>query len=213
VTKGLEGRRLYLCTPDRPDLEAFVSECLRGGVDVVQLRDKQLEARALLDRGALLQRVCAAHDVPFLMNDRPDLALALGCDGVHVGQDDVPVSLAREILGRDAIIGLSTHSEADLADALGQDADYLSAGPVVQTPTKPGRPGTGIAYVQEAVQRSTLPVYVTGGVNPDSVGALTAVGVTHFVAVRWLTDAKDPRTAALELRRAIEVAIEGAERP
>ena len=116
--------------------------------------------------------VCHEHGVPFVVNDRPDPALEVGADGVHVGQDDAPVSLARRILGPAAIVGLSTHGEADLAAAAGEDVSYISAGPVEATPTKPGRKGTGTAYVSLASARSSVPVFVTGGVsageNPSS---------------------------------------------
>ncbi|HVX20171.1 MAG TPA: thiamine phosphate synthase [Acidimicrobiales bacterium] len=207
VAGRLAGHRLYLCTPDRPDLERFVDACLTGGVDVVQLRDKHLDARPLLDRARLLRRVCADHDAPFVLNDRPDLALEAGADGVHVGQDDAPPSLARRILGPTAIVGLSTHSPADLKGALDEPVDYLSAGPVVATPTKPGRPGTGIDYAAEATARSPRPVFVTGGVTPDTVPGLAAAGIRHFVVVRWLTDADDPEAAARALRQAIDRAL------
>ena len=109
----LAGRRLYLCTADRPDLPAFLTACLRGGVDVVQLRDKELDARPLLARAAVALDVCRDFGVPFILNDRPDLALACGADGVHVGQDDTPPEVARRVLGPDAIIGLSTHAPAE----------------------------------------------------------------------------------------------------
>ena len=140
----LSTRRLYLCTPDRPDLAAFIGDCIAGGVDVVQLRDKDLEAGPLLARAAVAAAVCREHGVPFVLNDRPDLALEVGADGVHVGQDDAPVALARRIMGPDAIIGLSTHGPADLEGAAAEDVTYISAGPVEATPTKPGRPGTGL---------------------------------------------------------------------
>ena len=104
-TQGLADRHLYLCTADRPDLAAFLASCIAGGVDVVQLRDKHLEARALVERGRLAARVCADHSVPFILNDRPDLALEVEADGVHVGQDDAPPALARRILGPTAIVG------------------------------------------------------------------------------------------------------------
>ncbi|MDQ3145456.1 MAG: thiamine phosphate synthase, partial [Actinomycetota bacterium] len=103
-------RRLYLCTPDRPDLEHFLAACIRGGVDLVQLRDKALEARPLLTRARLALRVCRGLGVPFILNDRPDLALEVGADGVHVGQDDAPPALVRRIVGDGAIVGLSTHA-------------------------------------------------------------------------------------------------------
>ena len=209
MTAGLDlsGRRLYLCTPDRPDLAAFLEACIDGGVDVVQLRDKDLEARPLLARARLAAAVCRDHGVPFVLNDRPDLALEAGAAGVHVGQDDAPVSLARRILGPDAIVGLSTHSEADLAAAMTEDVTYLSAGPVEATPTKPGRAGTGLGYVRLASARATVPVFVTGGVRPRTIPALAAVGVRRFVVVRYLTQARDARHAARELRQAIDRAL------
>ena len=200
----LSGRRLYLCTPDRPDLAAFLTACIAGGVDVVQLRDKDLEARPLMARALVAAAVCREHGVPFVLNDRPDLALEVGADGVHVGQDDAPVSLARRILGPEAIIGLSTHSEADLAGAVTEDVAYISAGPVEVTPTKPGRPGTGTGYVSLASERSSVPVFVTGGVTPERIPVLASAGVRHFVVVRYLTQASDPRHAARALRDAID---------
>jgi thiamine-phosphate pyrophosphorylase len=203
----LSERHLYLCTPDRPDLAAFLGECIAGGVDVVQLRDKELEPKPLLARARLAAAVCRDHGVPFVLNDRPDLALEVGADGVHVGQDDAPVSLARRILGPDAIVGLSTHGTADLEGAVGQDVTYISAGPVEATPTKPGRAGTGLGYVTQASARSTVPVFVTGGVTPEKIPALTGGGVRHFVVVRYLTQAPDARHAALVLRAAIDRAL------
>jgi thiamine-phosphate pyrophosphorylase len=212
VERGpLARRRLYLCTPDRPDLVPFVASCVAGGVDVVQLREKHLDARALLRRAVLLRSVCSDLDVPFILNDRPDLALEAGADGVHVGQDDAPPSLARRILGPFAIVGLSTHAPDELERSELEPVDYLSAGPVVETPTKPGRPGTGTEYAALAVARASglrRPVFVTGGVTPTSVPGLAAAGVRHFVAVRWLTTAADPQVAARKLRQAIDDALE-----
>jgi thiamine-phosphate pyrophosphorylase len=197
-------RRLYLCTPDRHDLERFVAACIEGGVDIVQLRDKELEARDVLARARLALRVCRGLGVPFILNDRPDLALECGADGVHVGQDDVPPAVARTILGPDAIIGLSTHSAADLAAAKGEPANYLSAGPVEPTPTKPGRPGTGLDYIRLAAGSEQRPWFVTGGVTPAAVPRLAAAGARRFVVVRWLTEAEDPQAAARELRAAVD---------
>ena len=117
----------------------------------------------------MVQRVCAAHQVPFILNDRPDLAAAMGADGVHVGQEDMAPDQARRLLGPDAVIGLSTHGVDDLARAVGAPVDYLSAGPVTPTPTKPGRAGTGLAYVGQAVRSAPCPVWVTGGVDPHTV--------------------------------------------
>ncbi len=212
----LARRRLYLCTPDRPDLDVFLGRCIAGGVDVVQLREKHLDDAELVRRAAVAQRVCTAEGVPFVLNDRPDLAAEMGADGVHVGQDDQSAASARATVGTAAIVGLSTHTPAELAVAVGEapgstpaPVDYLSAGPVVPTPTKPGRPGTGTGYVSEAAARSPWPVWITGGVDPSGVGGLVDAGARHFVVVRWLVGADDPERAARQLRSAIDGALAG----
>ena len=205
--------RLYLCTPDRPDLLAFVSACIDGGVDLVQLRDKTLEAKPLLKRATALAALCAERAVPVIVNDRPDLALEVGADGVHIGQDDAPVGLARRLLGDTAIVGLSTHGPADLDGARTQAVSYLSAGPVEATPTKPGRPGTGLGYLTLAAAGATVPVFVTGGVTPERVPELAQAGARHFVVVRYLTESADPAGAARRLRQAIDAACGDAVTP
>lgn len=210
----LADRRLYLCTPDRADLGEFLTACITGGVDVVQLREKQLDARPLLARAMLAREVCLELGVPFILNDRPDLALASEAAGVHVGQDDAPPRIARRILGRHAIVGLSTHAPAEwdaattgpVADA---DVDYLSAGPVSPTPTKPGRPGTGLAYLEYVAASEdggpkSLPWFVTGGVTPETVPDMAAAGARRFVVVRYLTESEDPERSAGQLREVID---------
>jgi len=214
TSDALGSRRLYLCTPDRPDLEHFVEQCILGGVDVVQLRDKTLEARQLLARSVAVRDVCASLGVPFILNDRPDLALECGADGVHVGQDDAPPSLCRRILGSARIIGLSTHSTEELGAALSEPIDYFSVGPVVETPTKPGRKGTGLDYVRATADsvradgcadaNHLLPWFVTGGVTPEAIPDLWNAGARRFVVVRYLTESDDPARRARELRLAIE---------
>jgi thiamine-phosphate pyrophosphorylase len=204
VTPPLADRRLYLCTADRPDLARFLTACIRGGVDVVQLRDKVLDARPLLARARLAAAVCADHGVPFVLNDRPDLALECGADGVHVGQEDAPPALARRILGPDALVGFSTHAPCELDAAAGESADYVSVGPVSPTPTKPGRPGTGLEYLRYAAATATRPWFVTGGVTPDTVPAMLDAGARRFVVVRWLTESADPESAARALREVID---------
>jgi thiamine-phosphate pyrophosphorylase len=203
----LDERRLYLCTSDRPDLVEFVEACVAGGVDIVQLREKHLADRHLIDRAAAAADVCRRLGVPFVLNDRPDLAAAVGADGVHVGQEDTPAGEARRLVGDGLLVGLSTHGVAELEAVDWPAIDYVSAGPVVPTPTKPGRPGTGVGYAASAVRRSPVPVWVTGGVEPEGVPALVAAGIRHFVAVRWLTGAADPRAAASALRGAIDDAL------
>ena len=203
-------RRLYLCTADRPDLADFVRACIDGGVDLVQLRDKVLDARPILERAAVVQAVCRAAGVPFVLNDRPDLALELGADGVHVGQDDAPPTLARRILGETAIVGYSTHAPAEL-DAVvdaGEPVDYVSAGPVNETPTKPGRPGTGLDYLRYATSAigDRLPFFVTGGVTPDTLPGMLDAGARRFVVVRYLSESDDPAASAARLRTIIDAA-------
>lgn len=175
---------------------------------MVQLRDKQLEARRLLELARPLAALCRERGVPFIVNDRPDLALEVEADGVHVGQDDAPPSLARRILGDGAIVGLSTHAPNELASALDEPVDYISAGPVSPTPTKPGRQGTGLGYLTEAALacagHDDLPFFVTGGVTPETVPAMVAAGARRFVVVRYLTEAADPAAAAQRLCEAID---------
>jgi thiamine-phosphate pyrophosphorylase len=207
---GLEGRHLYLCTPDRPDLEQFLAACIRGGVDVVQLREKSLDARPLLERARLALRVCRGLGVPFVLNDRPDLALEAGADGVHVGQLDAPPSLARRILGPDAIVGHSTRGGDQLAAAAGEPVDYVSVGPILPTATHPTREAIGLDALRAAVDATTLPFFVTGNVRPDTVGPMIDAGARQFVAVRWLTESDDPERAARTLRDAIDKGIDAA---
>lgn len=188
-----------------------MADAIAGGVDVVQLRDKALDAKSLVARARLAATVCRDGGVPLVLNDRPDLALEAGADGVHVGQDDVSPAVARAILGDGAIVGLSTHARPEVAAAADEPVDYVSAGPVVPTPTKPGRSGTGLGYVTEAVRVSgDRPVFVTGGVDPDTVAAMAAAGARHFVVVRFLTGSADVRADARRLRQAIDRAVDAA---
>jgi thiamine-phosphate pyrophosphorylase len=201
---ALQRARLYLCTPDRADLAVFVTAVCEAGVDIVQLRDKQLADRALLERAAMAREAAHAAGALFVLNDRPDLAAACDADGVHVGQDDVPATVARKIVGPDALVGLSTHAPEELAASAAEPVDYISAGPVEPTPTKPGRPGTGLDYIRLAAERSPHPFFVTGGVSPDTLPAIATAGATRFVVVRALTEAPDPAAVAKELRRLID---------
>ena len=203
-------RRLYLCIGLRPNLEEIVRAAVAGGVDVVQLREKQAEAIPIMRAAEGLKEICAQAGVPFFVNDRVDLAYAVGADGVHLGQGDIPPTIAREILGDEILVGRSTHAPEELEAALSEPVDYLSAGPVEATPTKPGRQGTGLDYLRFASQRSTLPVFVTGGVAPERIAPLVAAGAGHFVVVRYIADAPDPHAAARALRQAIDQELPGA---
>ncbi len=201
----LAAARLYLCTPDRPDLAGFIARVVEAGVDIVQLREKSLTRdRTLLRRAELAREAAQSAGALFVLNDRPDLALACGADGVHVGQDDVPATVARAILGPDAIVGLSTHTPAELEATAAEPVDYVSAGPVVETPTKPGRAGTGLDYLRLAAATSPWPFFVTGGVTPETLPGLLGAGATRFVVVRALTEADDPAAMVKRLRAVLD---------
>jgi len=191
----LAAARLYLCTPDRPDLAEFVGAVCHEGVDVVQLRDKAAEEETLVARAGVAMDAAHAAGALFIVNDRPDLAVRVGADGVHVGQDDATPLACRKLLGDQAIVGLSTHAPAELDAALLEPVDYVSVGPVTSTPTKPGRPGTGLGYVEYASRRCSIPFFVTGGVGPDTLADIAAAGARRFVVVRALTEAADVPTA------------------
>ena len=194
--------RLYLCTPDRPDLEAFLEAVLAGGVDVVQLREKGLEAARELDLLATVGEVCARHGALWSVNDRADVALASGADVLHLGQDDLPVRWARQVLGPDVVIGRSTHSAAQAeAAAVEEGVDYFCVGPTWETPTKPGRAAAGLALVEHAAGLGTdRPWFAIGGIGLDNVAQVVAAGATRVVVVRALTEAADPFAAAQALR-------------
>lgn len=203
----LSTRHLYLCVPHREDVATFLPAVLRGGVDVVQLREKERSDETIRATGRVMAAICQDHGVPFIINDSPELALDVAADGVHVGQDDVSVEHCREVLGDDLIVGLSTHSVAEFDEALAQQATYFSAGPIVMTPTKMGRPGTGVDYAVGCQVRSDRPVFVTGGVNEENVADLVAHGLRRFVVVRAICEARDPELAASRLRTALDLAL------
>ena len=203
----LDRRHLYLCVGHRDDLASFLPAVLRGGVDVVQLREKDLDDQIRISDATLMVPICRDFGVPFIMNDSPELAREVGADGVHVGQEDVSVSHCRELLGPEAIVGLSTHSSIEFDEALNQSATYFSAGPIIATPTKPGRAGTGVHYAVTSQARSDRPVFVTGGVNVENVAGLVVAGLRHFVVVRALTESNDPEQAARRIRDELDAAL------
>lgn len=175
-----------------------------AGVDVVQLRDKAADDQTIATRGAMAAEAARDHGALFIVNDRPDLALAMGADGVHVGQEDAPPRECRALLGDGAVIGLSTHSAPELDESGGEPVDYVSVGPVAPTPTKPGRPGTGLGLVEHAAARCAMPFFVTGGVAPDTLLSMATAGARRFVVVRALTEAADPAAVARRLRALID---------
>ena len=200
-------RRLYLCVGLREDLTELVGAAIDGGVDVIQLREKSAEAIPIIRAAESIAPICQANAVPFFVNDRVDIAFAVGAAGVHLGQTDVTPATARALVGDSLMIGRSTHAKGELDNAILEDIDYVSAGPIEATPTKPGRAGTGLDYLAYACSTSQLPVFVTGGVAPEKIGALAAAGATHFVVVRYILESSDPFTAARKLRRAIDAEL------
>jgi thiamine-phosphate pyrophosphorylase len=191
--------RLYLVSPARP--RAWIAAAVRGGVDLVQLRDKALDDDGLVEASAAFR----GHDALFILNDRPDLVEACGADGVHVGQDDDTPAAARAAVGPDRIVGRSTHApdQAQAADA-DPDVDYLAVGPVHATPTKPGRPAAGLHYVAHAATSVGKPWFAIGGLDAGNVHEVLERGATRIVVVRAITQADDPQAAARELRSALE---------
>jgi thiamine-phosphate pyrophosphorylase len=205
--------RLYFVTDVRPNLDELLAAALAGGVDMVQLRDKSASDDELVRAAAVFRRLCDEHGALFWLNDRPDLVAACGADGVHVGQDDMPVAEARRVAGGDVLVGLSTHSPEQLDAALASDeADQLSVGPVWETPTKEGRPAAGLDYVRHAAQvAADRPWFAIGGIDLGNVREVIEAGASRVVVVRAIRDAADPGAAAAALRAALEEAEVGAE--
>jgi thiamine-phosphate pyrophosphorylase len=182
-----------------------VRAALAGGADIVQLREKDAGDDAVLSAAEEFRRAAADHGALFIVNDRPDLAVAAGADGVHLGQDDAPPAQARAVVGEDAIVGLSTHSPDQADGARGSGADYFCVGPVHATPTKAGRPAVGLEPVRHAAATARLPWFAIGGLHPANVGDVVAAGARRIVVVRAITEAPDPEAAARALRAALDV--------
>jgi len=219
VHERLAAARLYLCTDarrERGDLAQFVDAALAGGVDIVQLRDKgsagerqfgQLEARDELAACEILADAARRHGALFAVNDRADIARATGADVLHLGQGDLPLGVAREIVGPDTLIGLSTHDRDQVAAAGDSDADYFCVGPCWPTPTKPGRHAPGLQLVREAAELGgDKPWFAIGGIDARRLPEVLDAGARRIVVVRAITAAEDPRAAAEQLRSALAAA-------
>lgn len=206
----LQTARLYLIASDRPGgrpLADVLGPALEGGVDLFQLRAKAAPDEAVLAAAAVARDLCAAAGALFFVNDRPDLAAAVDADGVHVGQDDMPVAHAREIVGAGRLVGLSTHTPADIDAA---DADLIGVGPVHATPTKAGRPAVGLELVRYAAAHARMPWFAIGGIDEGNVAAVLGAGATRVSVVRAIAEAADPRGAAHRLRETLETRREPA---
>ena len=198
----LADARLYLCTPSRPDLPDFLDAVLAGGVDVVQLREKNLEARQEIALCQVVAEAAARHGALWSVNDRADVASVARPDVLHLGQDDLPVAAARRILGPDVLVGRSCHDEQQVRDAaLQTGVDYFCVGPTWPTPTKPGRPAPGLPLTELAAGLDTdRPWFAIGGIDEGNLDQVLAAGARRVVVVRALTEAADPGAAAAALK-------------
>jgi thiamine-phosphate pyrophosphorylase len=207
----LERARLYFVCDGRPlgrDPTPLLEAAIRGGAGIIQLREKApRSAEELVALADPFRRAASAHDALFILNDHPELVTACGADGVHVGQMDMPVDEARAHAGPDALVGLSTHSPEQVraaVDAAGAGRpDQISVGPVWATPTKEGRPGTGLGLLEMAAGEADLPWFAIGGIDTRNVSEVVASGARRIVVVRAIRDARDPEVAARTLRAAL----------
>jgi len=209
----LHRARLYLVCEARPggrDPEELLRPALQSGVDVVQLREKAGDEREIVRAGRVFRRLCDAYDALFIVNDRPDLAVACAADGVHLGQDDTPPEVARGMVGADTLIGLSTHSPAQVDAVAG--VDYFCVGPVFATPTKPEYEPAGLDLVRYAARVARVPFFAIGGIDRGNVAEVVRAGAQAVVVVRAIRDAPDAGEAARALREGIESALGAAAR-
>jgi thiamine-phosphate pyrophosphorylase len=201
----LSRARLYVVTDarrERGDLEDFLESILEAGVDIVQMREKEAEGGDLVRWGQAFREAAVRHDALFVVNDRPDVAVALEADGVHLGQNDLPAEVTRRLVGPELIIGLSTHRQDQLR-AASSHADYVCVGPVHPTPTKPGRPAVGLGLVEEAARQERRPWFAIGGIDTQTLPEVTAAGARRVAVVRAVTDSADPATAVRDLLAAL----------
>ena len=199
----LEDARLYFVV-EADASDRLLDEALGGGCDVLQLRDKDVGDDDLLDAAERFRDACDRHGALFVLNDRPELALQCGADGVHVGQDDLPVAAVRRLVGPELIVGLSTHAPEQFDAGLDSEADYLSVGPVWETPTKAGRPAAGIDYVRYAAAHAgDKPWFAIGGIDESNILQVVHAGARRAVVVRAIRDSSSPAATASVLRAAL----------
>jgi thiamine-phosphate pyrophosphorylase len=205
----LRWARLYFVCDARPngaDPEALLNAAMAGGAGMVELRDRDHPRGAIERSGQTFRRLANTYGALFIVNDDPHLAVELGADGVHVGQEDIDPAEARKVVGPEAIIGLSTHSREQIAAAGRQPVDYLSVGPIWETPTKEGRPATGLELLREAGEVSPRPWFAIGGIDTENAGQVVEAGAERICVVRAIRDAPNPRQAAQSLFAAVEPA-------
>lgn len=186
---------LYLVTAPHQNLFGIVEAALKGGLSLVQYRNKDVDDNVQIAEGKKLCRLCHQYGALFLMNDRADLALAVNADGVHLGQQDLPISVARKILGPNKIIGRSTTNPHEMERAIAEGANYVGVGPVYQTPTKPGKPAAGLDYVRYAAKHSPIPWFAIGGINGNNLQNVIQAQANGIAVVRAIMEATDPQQA------------------
>ncbi len=191
--------RTYLVTAPVPDLLGTVEAALKGGIAIVQYREKTADDDERLRIAQQMKALCHRYGALFIVNDRVDIAAAAEADGVHLGQHDLPMAAARKILGPDKLVGRSTTHPEELKRALNEGADYIGVGPVHETPTKPGKAASGDDYVRYAAQHATMPWFTIGGLNADNLAPTLAAGATRVAVVRALMQAEDPAAVARSL--------------
>jgi thiamine-phosphate pyrophosphorylase len=179
----------------------LVPDLAAAGVDIIQLREKEMSSDDVVRAAMPLVEACRAAGVVFIVNDKPDVAAQVGADGVHVGQEDTPVPAARRVAG--GIVGLSTHSRQQIIAAEPVSPDYIAVGPVFETPTKPGRPSVGVDLLTFAAEHCPIPWFAIGGIDTTNIEQVVAAGARRIVVVRAITEAVDPAAAAADLKAAL----------
>ena len=196
ITK-LQNAALYLITSPSENLLTIVDKALQGGVSLVQYREKEIEDdNILLAQAQQLCQLCRKYNALFIVNDRVDLAVAVDADGVHLGQQDIPIALARHILGSQKIIGRSTTNPEEMQKAIEEGADYIGVGPVYKTPTKPNKAAAGFEYVRYAAANSPIPWFAIGGINLNNLPNVLEEGAQRVAVVRAIMQADQPALAA-----------------
>ncbi|MEM9925829.1 MAG: thiamine phosphate synthase [Cyanobacteria bacterium P01_D01_bin.50] len=184
--------RLYLVTSPSENLINTVEAALKGGLSMVQYRDKTADDAIRYELARKLKGLCHAYDALFLVNDRVDLALAVDADGVHLGQQDIPISVARNLLGPHRLIGRSTTNSEEMQRAITEGADYIGVGPVYETPTKEGKAAAGLQYVNYAAKNCPIPWFAIGGIDPNNLNDLIEAGANRVAIVRSIMQAEQP---------------------